>query len=206
MFLRSPEMFILIKKLFWSCHPNPTRFGPKRRLLDIEYQRLCSVYDQFVYSNQELMEYLSADPSMVGTISELLTDSFGMNETEAANFKQDLMTYATNNMVKITTYIESPYVNTYQTDQVCVRCHILLFWPFILLLGDVSDNPHRQPGRHDGTLSRILLCQRHRDSLFHILCHDKAADRNEINSNCTSHNELERALTRFIVLVQTIMV
>ena len=71
---------------------------------------------------------------MVGTISELLTEygykgpySFGMNETEAANFKQDLMTYATNNMVKITTYIESPYVNTYQTDEVDARCHILLF-------------------------------------------------------------------------------
>ena len=134
MFLRSPEMFILIKKLVWSCQANPTRFGPKRRLLDIEYPRLCSVYDQFVYSNKVIMEYLSVDPSMVGTISELLTEygykgpySFGMNETEAANFKEDLMTYATNNMVKINTYIESPYVNTYQTDEVDARCHILLF-------------------------------------------------------------------------------
>ena len=125
-------MFILIKKLVWSCQANHTRFGPKRRSLDKKYPRLCSFYDQFVYSNQELMEYLTADPPMIGTISELLTVyyplegnihpySFGMNETEAEYFKQDMMTYATNNMVKITTYIESPYVNLYQTDQVGSR-------------------------------------------------------------------------------------
>ena len=121
-------MFILIKKLFWSCQLNPTKFQPKRHLLDRKYPRLCFFYDQFVYSNQDFTKYLTGDPQLIGTIFELLTkydgypypypSSFGMNETEAVMFQEDLMTYATNNMIKITTYIESPYVSKYQTDQV----------------------------------------------------------------------------------------
>ena len=129
MFLRSKEMFILIKKLTWSCTANKTRFGPKRRLLDIKYPRLCTFYDNFFYNNQDIMEYLDTDQPLFGTISEFLTlyspvDDFvwpyslGMNDSEMAVFSEELLSYATDNLVMISAFIESPYVKTYQTDQV----------------------------------------------------------------------------------------
>ena len=135
MFLRSKEMFVLVKKLVWSCTANVTRFGPKIRLLDIKYPRLCSFYDQFIYSNQDIMEYLDKDPPLFGTISEFLTqyspvedyvfpNSLGMNNTEMAQFSKELLNYGEDNLVVISAFMESPYVKTYQTDQVGImECH-----------------------------------------------------------------------------------
>ena len=44
--------------------------------------------------------------------------SLNITRSEEASFKRELMHYAVNNLVKITAYIESPYVSEYQTDEV----------------------------------------------------------------------------------------
>ena len=81
------------------------------------------------------MEYLDKDPPLFGTISEFLTvysavddyvfpNSLGMNNTEMAQFSKELLNYGEDNLVVISAFMESPYVKTYQTDQVGImECH-----------------------------------------------------------------------------------
>ncbi len=53
------------------------------------------------------------------TASELF-NSLNLDEAKLAEFKQELLSYATNNLVKITDYIESPYMTAYLTDEVSI--------------------------------------------------------------------------------------
>ena len=129
MFLTSPELFLLIRKLWWSCHPGQNKFGPKRQLLDIDYPGLCPFYDKYIYSNQRHSDFLASDQPLDKSINEFLW-SIGLpdNYDEKDNnsdkewkvFEQELLAYATNNMVKISAYIESSYVTVYETTQVRV--------------------------------------------------------------------------------------
>ena len=116
-FLVSPDLLLLIRKLSWSCKPNITRFGPKRAILDLDYPKLCPFFDDFIYTKD--VERLLYDDNFFNTttVTDFLSN-LSMDATQLAEFKNQLMTYASSNLVKVNVYIESPYVTTYQTDQV----------------------------------------------------------------------------------------
>ena len=59
-FYNSAEFFKITKKLFWSCHENITRFGYKRRRMDLAYPSLCSYYDQYFYTNSNITASITA--------------------------------------------------------------------------------------------------------------------------------------------------
>ena len=106
MFLNSPDSLLLIHKLAGYCQSFMTHYGPKRPLLDSEYPLLCPFFDRMdtnVDLNSTALNFFH---------------SLNMTRSEKASFKKELMHYAVNNLVKITAYIESPYVSEYQTDEV----------------------------------------------------------------------------------------
>ena len=119
MFLQSEDLFLLIRKLSWSCRNTPTRFGPKRSFLEIDFPKLCGFFDQYVYNNQGVNEHLESDKPLTSneTLSKFLRD-IKIPVTDWETWKKSLLLYATNNMVKITAYIESPYVTVFETSQV----------------------------------------------------------------------------------------
>ena len=106
MFLNSPDFLLLVKKLAVYCQNETTHYGPKRPLLDTEYPLLCPFFDR-----------VDTNIHLNGTALDFFR-SLNMTKSEEASFKKELMHYAVNNLVKITAYIESPYVSEYQTDEV----------------------------------------------------------------------------------------
>ena len=117
MFLKSPELFLLLRKLWWSCRSSHNKCGPKRQLLNTDNPGLCPFYDGYIYNNQQLSDFLASDKPLDKPIIEFLW-AIGMPDGNWTVFEQELMVYATNNMVKISAYIESPYVTVYETTQV----------------------------------------------------------------------------------------
>ena len=101
MFLTSPDFSLLAVKLGNSCQD-----AMKRQILDVDYPLLCPYLEDFNDTNDYLHE----------------------NNTGLAGFKQDIMTYATNNLVLVTAYVDSPYVTTYETNEVIhpPSLHLLL--------------------------------------------------------------------------------
>ena len=106
MFLNSPDALLLLQKLAVYCQNNMTHFGPKRRLLDEEYPLICPFFDNM---NNDID--LHNDATM-------FYHSTKMTPAQTELFKTELMRYSMTNLVKITAYIESPYVSEYQTDEV----------------------------------------------------------------------------------------
>ena len=118
----------MLQKLFWSCHRNATRFGPKRHLIDIEYPNLCAFYDQFVYNNEQASKDLGGDTLLVRSISHFLFNVLEMNSTQVTSFRKELMIYATNNLIMISAHIDSPYVSMYETSQVSYFINSVNVW------------------------------------------------------------------------------
>ena len=127
-FLNNPEFIVMLQKLFWSCHRNETRFGPKRRLIDIEYPNLCAFYDQFVYNNQQASNDLGGDALLVHSIPHFLFNVLDMNTTQVTSFRKEVMIYATNNLIMISAHIDSPYVSMYETSQVSYCINSIHYW------------------------------------------------------------------------------
>ena len=50
-FQLSHDFVKIVKKLFWSCYPNTTRFGYRRWRMDLAYPQLCPFYDKYFYNN-----------------------------------------------------------------------------------------------------------------------------------------------------------
>ena len=57
-FIGSLEFTRIVMKLYWSCYPNTTRFGYKRRRLDESFPELCPYYDQYFYESTSLMGWM----------------------------------------------------------------------------------------------------------------------------------------------------
>ena len=72
MFLTSPELFLLLRKLWWSCRSSPNKFGPKRELLNTDYPGLCPFYDKYVYSNKQHSDFLASDKPLDTSINDFL--------------------------------------------------------------------------------------------------------------------------------------
>ena len=119
MFLSSPDLLYVMRKLFWSCQINMTSFGHKRDLLKADYPVLCSFYDDYVYNNEEMTEFLSSNGVLTREYSlSDLTAELNMTSVQQKSFKGQLLAYATNNLVRIRAYLGSPYVSTFETDEV----------------------------------------------------------------------------------------
>ena len=111
MFLNSYDIVQLIKKLFQSCSTTEGIYGPKRSLLDHIYPNLCPFFDKIDPSalNTERKGYFSFEKAF---------ENLKMSDTELDMFKRELMVYASQNLVKINAFIDSPYISKYQTDEV----------------------------------------------------------------------------------------
>ena len=111
MFLRSDDVLPLIWKLSDLCNSSIMIYGAKRPLLDLQYPELCPLFDLITESVPEINLELGA-----------LTffESLALNDSTLASFKQQLMTYASENLIKINAFLDSPYLSKFETDEVVV--------------------------------------------------------------------------------------
>ena len=101
MFLNMEDAIKLIKKLSISCDPDK----PKRPLLDSRYPNLCLIFDQFTIEDLEVNATFTTRHFLKKL--QLTKDQFAQ-----------LMAYASDNLVKINAFIDSPYISKYQMDEV----------------------------------------------------------------------------------------
>ena len=113
MFLNSNDIIKLVKKLGVACNPLIKMYGPKRPLLDAHYPKLCSFFDQI--SNEDL----AADVDASFTVHHFFK-GLNLSSDELATLKEELMAYASDNLVKINAFLDSPYLSKFQTDEVFV--------------------------------------------------------------------------------------
>ena len=113
MFLRSDYVLQLIWKLSDLCNSSIMIYGAKRPLLDLQYPELCPLFDLITESVPEINLELGA-----------LTffESLALNDSTLASFKQQLMTYASENLIKINAFLDSPYLSKFETDEVFPPC------------------------------------------------------------------------------------
>ena len=65
---------------------------------------------------------------MEQTLPEVFFNDLGMNVTQSTDFRKELMNYATNNLILVTTYIDSPYVSNLETSQVGEVLNKFMVW------------------------------------------------------------------------------
>ena len=65
---------------------------------------------------------------MEQTLPEVFFNDLGMNVTQSTDFRKELMNYATNNLILVTTYIDSPYVSNFETSQVSEVLNKFMVW------------------------------------------------------------------------------
>ena len=114
MFLHSKHIIKLIKKLGIACDPLIKMYGPKKPLLDAQYLKLCSCFEKI--SNENLV----ADVDTSLTVHHFFK-GLNLSSDELAILKEQLMAYASDNLVKITAFLDSPYLSKFKTDEVFVH-------------------------------------------------------------------------------------
>ena len=124
-------------------------YGPKRPLLDDQYPKLCPLFD-----------LIAARINTESGVYEFY-QSIDLNATTLVAFKQELMTYASENLIKINAFLDSPYLSKFLTDEVFLKYECTTFWnlEFYSFLGDDNNDFHCQHRRHAWALHGILLCQ-----------------------------------------------
>ena len=151
MFLNSYEVLKLIRKLDMSCNLKTKIFGPRRELLDEQYPQLCPFIDQI--PRKSLSDPLSPYHFF---------ESLNMSKEDLGKFKEQLLTYASKNLVRINAYFDSPYLSKFQTDEVCIVDMLFQLYDdlcYFLLPGDVFDNVRCKHWRDSWSLLGILFCQ-----------------------------------------------
>ena len=88
-------------------------FGPKRPLLERRYPNLCPFFDKID------LTALKTDTDVHFSF-ERVFENMNMSDTALEMFKRELLVYASENLVKINAFIDSPYLTKYQTDEVSV--------------------------------------------------------------------------------------
>ena len=134
-------------------------YGPKRPLLDAHYPKLCPLFD-----------LIAARMNTESGVYEFY-QSIDLNATTLVAFKQELMTYASENLIKINAFLDSPYLSKFLTDEVFLEYHILSFRLSDLdsILGDDNNDFHCKHRRNAWTLHGILICQSCSNHIFFIL-------------------------------------
>ena len=69
---------------------------------------------------------------MEQTLPEVFFNDLGMNVTQSTDFRKELMNYATNNLILVTTYIDSPYVSNFETSQVSEVLNKFMVWALVI--------------------------------------------------------------------------
>ena len=135
-----------------SCNEKTKIFGPRRPLLDEEYPQLCPFIDQI--PRKSLSDPLSPYHFF---------DSLNMSKDDLGKFKEQLLTYASKNLVRINAYFDSPYLSKFQTDEVCIVDMLFQLYDhlcyFFFIPGDVFDNVRCKHWRDTWSLLGILFCQ-----------------------------------------------
>ena len=109
MFLRSEEVIKLVKKLGTMCNSGK----PRRALLNIRYPEICPFFDGLSE------EDLAAEVNASFTVHQFF-NGLDMTSDDLSKFKEQLLAYASDNLVKINAFFDSPYLSKYQTDEVTV--------------------------------------------------------------------------------------
>ena len=118
MFLNSEDVIQLIRKLAMLCNSSTLIYGPKRPLLDAQYPELCPLFDLF---GESAVAEINIE---LGT--QKFYESLGLDDTTLATFQQQLMSYASENLIKINAFLDSPYLSKFETDEVVVSVEKIL--------------------------------------------------------------------------------
>ena len=81
--------------------------------MDQRYPELCPIFNGI--TDKEL----AAEVNETFTVAQFF-ESFDLSDEELLQFKDQLMEYATDNLVKINAFMDSPYLTMYQTDEVAI--------------------------------------------------------------------------------------
>ena len=86
-------------------------YGHKWPLLDSRYPELCPILRQ-------IKENVAEDKIEIvfGTVD--FYNNLGLSSNSLETFKQQLMNYASENLIKINAFLDSPYLAKYETDEV----------------------------------------------------------------------------------------
>lgn len=155
MFPSSADFFLVIRKLWWSCQPEKNKFGPKRSILEKDFPDLCPYYDNFIYQNRMVNNFLmNADYFLNRPMVTFLKD-LNMTTIEMENFKEEILKYSRKNLVKITAYIEKVFAAQYMTDQVGFK-KLGIYQSLKPLPGYDFRHSDCQPRGYDGPLHGVL--------------------------------------------------
>ena len=92
------------------------RFGPKRKLLETEFPKLCVFYDNYVYNNE--LVNMHFENNYIETPIQSFLKEFEMSGENLTEFKTAVLKYSKKNLIKVTAYIEKVFAAQYITDQV----------------------------------------------------------------------------------------
>ena len=109
MFLRSEDVINLVKKLGTVCNSSE----PRRPLLDQRYPELCPFFDGIT------KEGLAAEVNESFTVHQFFA-SLNLNSTDLETLKDQLLLYASDNLVRINAFLDSPYLSKFQIDEVVI--------------------------------------------------------------------------------------
>ena len=109
MFLQSPDVLQLIIKLFRYCDSNKNDL--KRPQLDARYPDLCPLLDI-------VGDDMDEDMQVENVATFKFYQQLNLNDTILKTFKKQLMLYASENLVKINAFLDSPHLSKFETDEV----------------------------------------------------------------------------------------
>ena len=104
MFLRSEDVINLVKKLGSVCNSSE----PRRPLLDQRYPELCPFFDGITKGG------LAAEVNESFTVNQFFA-SLNLNSTDLETLKDQLMLYASDNLVRINAFLDSPYLSKFHS-------------------------------------------------------------------------------------------
>ena len=111
MFLQSGDVQRLALKLIDYCDQNTTIYGLKWPLLNARYPQLCPFFRQ-------IKENVAEDEIEIVFGTPDFYKNLGLSNHALETFKQQLMIYASENLIKINAFLDSPYLAKYETDEV----------------------------------------------------------------------------------------
>ena len=128
-FVHTREFWLVVYKLFWSCKNENNKYGFKRPGLDANYPSLCSFYDDYFYTKDDIKSKFEAFDDFGGSkeflnwqIQELrfskLEAKLGLTKEKQKEFIQSVMTYCRDNLARVVLFIQKPFVVSYLHDQV----------------------------------------------------------------------------------------
>ena len=111
MFLQSSDVLLLAYKLIYYCDQNTTIYGLKWPFLDARYPQLCPIFRQIKENvTEDDMEIVFGTPDFY--------ENLGLSNDALETFKQQLMKYASENLIKINAFLDFPYLSRFETDEV----------------------------------------------------------------------------------------